>query len=355
MTPLRAVRAALSAAVLITMISTAVAIDGSGAGAATAYAPLNRPGPALSVPLATLRAALTCSGDLAHSPLEPVLLNPATGVTPAQNFSWNYERAFTAENRAWCAITMLYDTLGDIQTSGEYLVYAIRTMHAAAHRRVAVLGHSQGGMSMRWALRFWPDTRGMVDDVIGLAGTNHGTTVSSPCAVGVTRCLPADWQQSSGSAFIAALNSGAETFAGISYTEIFTRTDEVVQPSATDASATSALHTGAGAITNVATQDICPLDLDEHLTVGTIDPVAYALALDALDHRGPAQPSRINRGVCFQLYQPGVNPLNVAMYLQLLAGAPGLLSVSLADVNLVGAPEVPAEPALRCYVFAAGC
>jgi hypothetical protein len=43
------------------------------------------------------------------------------------------------------------------------------------------------------------------------------------------------------------------------------------------------------------------------------------------------------------------------MYLQILAGAPGLLSVSLPDVNLVGAPEVPAEPALRCYVLAVGC
>ncbi|MDT4903343.1 MAG: hypothetical protein QOH52_1359, partial [Pseudonocardiales bacterium] len=47
--------------------------------------------------------------------------------------------------------------------------------------------------------------------------------------------------------------------------------------------------------------------------------------------------------------------LNVNMYLQILAGAPGLLSVSLPDVNLVGAPEVPAEPALRCYVLAVGC
>jgi hypothetical protein len=340
-------------AALILLASTVV--GATAAGAAVGYAPLDRPGPALTVPTATLQAALKCSGDLTAGGLEPVLLNPATGVTPDQNYSWNYERAFTAQHRAWCAVTMPHHTLDDIQTAGEYLVHSIRTMYAAAHRRIAILGHSQGGMSMRWALRFWPDTRAMVDDVIGLAGTNHGTRIGGNCNPGYTSCPPAVWQQSTKSAFVAALNSGAETFAGVSYTEVFTHTDEVVQPNLTPATATSALHTGAGAVTNIATQTICPLDLYEHLGIGTIDPVAYALVIDALNHAGPAVPGRVSRGVCFSLYQPGVNPLNVQNYLQVLAGAPGLLSVSLPDFNLVGAPEVAAEPALRCYVYAAGC
>ncbi|HKC29666.1 MAG TPA: hypothetical protein VKB75_16745 [Jatrophihabitans sp.] len=331
------------------------ALGGSPAGAAGGFAPLNRPGPALQVPVATLRAALHCHGSLAGGSLEPVLLNPATGVRPEQNYSWNYERAFDAQHRPWCALTMPYNTLGDIQTAGEYLVYAIRTMHARADRRIAVMGHSQGGMSMRWALRFWPDTRAMVDDVIGMAGSNHGTTLAAFCRRHVVSCPPADWQQGRDSQFIAALNSGVETFRGISYTEIFTHTDEVVQPNRTDAVSSSALHTGAGVITNVSTQDICPLDLDEHLAVGTVDPVTYALVMDALTHHGPAEPGWINRAVCRQVYQPGVDPANAQTYLQTLAAAPGLLSVSTPDFNLVGAPEVKQEPALRCYVYAAGC
>jgi hypothetical protein len=117
----------------------------------------------------------------------------------------------------------------------------------------------------------------------------------------------------------------------------------------------SSLRTGQGAITNVATQDICPLDLDEHLAIGTIDPVAYALVIDALTHRGPSAPRRISRSVCFEFAQPGVDPLNVQNYLEILAAAPGLLSVSTPDFNLIGAPEVASEPRLRCYVFAAGC
>lgn len=336
------------------LLASAV-VSGDPAGAAIAYAPLNRPGPALSVPTAALQAALKCSGDLAAGPLEPVLLNPATGVTPEENYSWNYERAFTAQHRPWCAITMPDHTVGDIQIAGEYLVHAIRTMHAAAHRRIAIVGHSQGGMSMRWALRFWPDTRAMVDDVVGMAGTNHGTRILGACYAGLTKCPPADWQQSTESAFITALNSGAETFAGISYTEIYTHVDEVVQPNLTAASSTSALRTGSGAISNVATQDICPLDLYEHLTIGTIDPVAYALVMDALNHAGPAVPSRISRAVCLQVYQPGVDPLNAQNLLQMLSAAPGLLSVSVPDVNLIGAPEVAGEPPLRCYALASGC
>ncbi|HET7325777.1 MAG TPA: lipase [Nocardioidaceae bacterium] len=317
------------------------------------FAPLDRPGPALSVPRTALRAALDCHGRLRGSDLEPVLLNPATGVTPKQNYAWNYERAFDAQGRPWCALTMPHHTLGDIQTAGEYLVFGIRTMYHRAGRRIAVMGHSQGGMSMRWALRFWPDTRPMVDDVIGMAGSNHGTTALQSCRPGLTRCTPAVWQQLAGSDFLRALNSRTETFPSISYTEVYTHTDEVVQPNSA-AQSSSSLTPGPN-VTNVATQEVCPLDTYEHLAVGTVDPVAYALAMDALDHRGPARISRIDPAVCGRVYQPGVNPLNARMYLRILRAAPTLASVALPYVNPVGAPEVPREPELRCYVYAAGC
>jgi hypothetical protein len=349
-------RRILSSVLFVAGVLAAAVVSGAPVGASTgAFAPLDRPGPPLDVPHSRLAAALHCSGNFRANTLEPVLLSPATGVTAAENYSWNYERAFTAQHRPWCAVTMPYDTLGDIQTAGEYLVYAIRTEHAMAHRRIAVMGHSQGGMSMRWALRFWPDTRALVDDVIGMAGSNHGTTNVGACLAGRTRCPPADWQQGASANFVKALNSGAETFAGISYTEVYTHTDEVVQPNSSAANSSSSLHTGAGWIANIATQQICPLDLDEHLLVGTVDPVTYALVMDALDHPGPADPARIGPAVCLRLYQPGVNPLDVNMYLQLLAAAPGLLGVAVPDVNAVGAPEVAGEPPLRCYVYAAGC
>jgi pimeloyl-ACP methyl ester carboxylesterase len=317
------------------------------------YAPLDQPGPPLSVPIAKLKAALQCEPGVTHAKVEPVLLNPATGVTAEQNYSWNWEPALDKLGIPWCTYTAPHSTLDNIETSGEYLVYAIRTMHALADRRIAIMGHSQGGMSMRWALRFWPDTRPMVDDVIGFSGSNHGTTVLSPslCAAG---CPPADWQQLAAANFIGALNSRAETFPGISYTEVYTHTDEVVQPNS-GANASAALHTGGGAITNVATQDVCPSDVYEHLEIGTVDPVAYALAIDALTHAGPADVARIPKSVCSQVVMPGINPANAQTILQVLAALPGLGSVTVGPLAgaTTGAPVVKAEPPLQCYVFAA--
>jgi triacylglycerol esterase/lipase EstA (alpha/beta hydrolase family) len=321
------------------------------AAADPVFAPLDQPGPPLSVPQAKLDASLQCSAGVRNATVEPVLLNPATGVTPEQNYSWNWEPALDQLHIPWCAYTAPHNTLDDIQISGEYLVYNIRKMYAMAGRRIAVMGHSQGGMSMRWPLRFWPDTRSMVDDVIGFSGSNHGTTVQPPggCSSG---CPPADWQQFAGSNFIKAINSYAETFPGISYTEVYTHTDEVVQPANNNQDASAALHTGGGQITNIATQDICPLDTNEHNQIGTVDNVAYSLAVDALTHPGPADPSRLDPAtVCSRPSMPGVNPANANMWLQILQTAPGLIAVA-SPVNLVGAPEATQEPPLKCYVFA---
>jgi triacylglycerol esterase/lipase EstA (alpha/beta hydrolase family) len=343
-------RAVLAGTVLLGLGTAA-----SSQAAASPYAPLNRPGPKLSVPAKDLAAALHCEGDFRHGSLEPVLLSPGTSATPKQNFSWNYERAFNAQHRPWCDLTMPHHTLGDVQVAGEYLVYGIRTMHRMSGRRIAVLGHSQGGMSMRWALRFWPDTRPLVDDIIGMAPTNHGTTAGGGCMAGRTSCPPANWQQGATSHFIAALNSLAETFRGISYTNVFTHTDEEVKPSDSPATASSALHTGGGAITNVAVQDLCPADVYEHNFNGTVDPVTYGLVLDALNHKGPAVPARVPSSVCSQVYQPGIDPANPENYLQPVQLLPAIAGIIVPGVNLVGAPETDDEPPLLCYVFARRC
>jgi hypothetical protein len=315
------------------------------------FAPVDRAGPAL-----TQKAALDCSPGVDRAARAPVLLNPATGVTVEENYGWNWERSLTAAGIPWCAYDAPQHTLGDIQTSGELLVDAIRTMHARAGRRIAIMGHSQGGMSMRWALRFWPDTRAMVDDVIGFAGSNHGTTLGnrSGCAQS-PGCPAASLQQAADAEFIKALNSRQETFSGVSYTNVYTHNDEVVMPS-TGPAPSSALRTGDGAITNVATQDVCPAEVFEHLLVGTVSPSAYALAIDALSHPGPADPARVDRAVCAQLYQPGVDPASASTYTTALSAAPGLLSVPIPGVVLVeGVERLRAEPPLRCYVLAAGC
>jgi hypothetical protein len=341
---------------VVTCVCLVALLIPAAAGATRPFAPLNQPGPPLSVPRAKLKAALKCERSVSNARVEPVLLNPATGVTARENYSWNWEPALRKLGIPWCAYTAPHNALGNIETSGEYLVYAIRTMYRMAHRPIAVMGHSQGGMSMRWALRFWPDTRPMVKDVIGFAGSNHGTTVANKQFCGTLGCAPASWQQLSTAHFIKALNSYAETFAGISYTEVYTHTDEVVQPNSgpKPSQCSSCLYTGKGKITNVATQQLCPTDVYEHLGVGTVDPVAYALGVSALRRRGPAHPGQIPNSVCSQVFMPGVNPANVNTELEVLKAAPGLLAVAVGPVaKAFGVPALHHEPPLACYVFAA--
>ena len=152
--------------------------------------------------------------------------------------------------------------MGDIQVRGERIVYAIRRMHRISGRRITVYGHSQGGMVGRWALRFWPDTRAMVADLVGAAPSNHGTDAArSICGGG---CAPSFWQQRSDSDFTSALNSRAETFRGVAYTSIYSHLDEVVVPNSDETGQLLASHR-ARRDPNVAVQEICPGDLSEHL------------------------------------------------------------------------------------------
>ena len=307
------------------------------------FAPLDQAGPVLDVPATKLAASLACVGSLAPAAHTPVLLVPGTDTIPSVDFSWNYERDFAAGNVPYCTVTLPDSATNDIQIAGEYVVSAIRTMYAQTGAKIDVVGWSQGGMVPRWALRFWPDTRAMVDDVVGLAPSNHGTVVADTACR--TTCTAANWQQRSqpNSHFMQALNSYAETFAGISYTNVYSHTDEVVQPNA-DASGSSSLHTGNGSIANVGVQDVCPADVADHFATGTYDAVAYAIANDALAHAGPAVASRIPATVCAQAYQPGVDPATFATDDATLVGYVGQHANDSASL--------PAEPPLAAYVFA---
>jgi hypothetical protein len=85
---------------------------------------------------------------------------------------------------------------------------------------------------------------------------------------------PACRQQKAGSAFLQQLNAGGDTVAGVTYTVIQTRYDEVVTPY------TSAFLSGAE-VTNILLQDQDPTSRAEHVTI-PYDPLALADVLAAL-------------------------------------------------------------------------
>lgn len=318
-----------------------------GLGGSVTAAWADDAGPALRVSEQDLARSLVCDGDPAGSEQAPVLLIPGTTLTPRE-FSWNYAPAFRAQGRPFCTVELPGNAMGDIPTAAEYVVSAIRTMSDRADRPVDVVGHSQGGMITRWALKFWPDTRSDVDDVVGLAPSNHGTIVTGP--VCVPGCAPAIRQPAADSRFIAALNEGGETYDSVDYTVAYTELDEVVFPNLgplpvlPDAAPppSSPLRDGGDNVANVSLQSVCPAHPADHLTTGTSDPVVYALVVDALDHDGPADPSRIDRSVCGQLLAPGVDPLTFpADFAELGVTVAGALATY---------PRVSAEPALPDYV-----
>jgi triacylglycerol esterase/lipase EstA (alpha/beta hydrolase family) len=295
--------------------------------------------PPLTVPRAQLAAALSCPAAFVHPARAPVLLVHGTGLTASESWSWNYANVLPGEGFDTCMVTLPDDALGDIQVSTQYVVYAVQHIAALTGRRVDVITHSQGGMEGRWAVRWWPSVRAEVDDMILLASPNHGIYAADACAAS-GNCWPAVWQMAEGAHFIHALNSGSEAPGSISYTNVYSLTDELVEPSST------VPLSPAPNVANVAVQSICPGRFVHH--AGLLeDAVAHALVLDALTHAGPASPARIDPvSVCTQALMPGVSAADAAGGNAILYGD----AVQAFSAH----PGVTSEPPLAPYAAGAG-
>jgi len=286
------------------------------------------PGPKLRTPAKRLGAALTCPKRFTHPAHEPVLLVHGTATDSEDSWSWNYGKVLPELGYDTCWVDIPGRELGDIQTSSEYVVYAIRRMAKRSGRKVDVIGHSQGTLEPRWAIRWWPDVARSVDDDVSLAGPHHGVNAAdSLCATGA--CPPAVWQMRSNSNLLRALNAGDETWGSVSYTAIASQTDELVQPYST-----ASLD---GAV-NLLIQDYCPGRPIHH--AGQLeDAVVFRWVMSALSRPGPADPAAVQPQNCLELTLPGAgNPVagNAALY--------GNAAVALATGPFTGS-----EPPLRPY------
>lgn len=188
--------------------------------------------------------------------------------------------------RGYCVRIFRYgaDGTGDIVASADQLksfVDALRARTGAG--RVALVGHSEGGLVARYYVRFLGGAD-HVDDLVGLSPSNHGT--NNPLALGgaLLGCTACEQQLAWGSSLLLRVNAGDETPGPVDYTSIQTRYDEVVIPY------TSAFLSGPPArVTNVTLQADCPDDLSGHLDT-PVDPVAVQWVLNALGRPGPASP-----------------------------------------------------------------
>jgi len=293
-------------------------------------------GPALETDIATLDASVTCPDAFEHPDRDAVLLVHGTGTTSEESWPWSLGTVLPAAGYDVCTVDLPERALVDQQRSAEHVVHAVRVVRdrlaaAGSDRRVDVIGHSQGTLEPRWALRWWPDVRAAVDELVQLAPPNQGTSSAEGlCRLG--SCSPAAWQMVPGSAYLTALNTADPVPAEVDITAVVSLTDDLVQP----APAASALP-GA---TLVVLQDLCPGRYVGHVQL-LADAVAVAVVLDALEADGPADRARIDPAVCAELTAPGTDPVTVtAASTQVYANGAAALAQG---------PQAAEEPPLRAY------
>lgn len=189
--------------------------------------------------------------------------------------------SYTLVSEGFCVFALDYGNraTGPVEESAAELeVFVDQVLAATGAARVAMVGHSQGGMMPRYYIKYLGGAT-KVEDLVGLAPSNHGTTVGEAfgSGVGCTSCE----QQMSGSDFLTALNNPDETPGEVDYTQVVTEYDEVVVPY------TSGFLAPDAQSANITLQDRCPANTAEHLTIPT-DRQAIAWVLDAFTRAGPA-------------------------------------------------------------------
>lgn len=242
----------------------------------------------------------------------PLVLLHGTFLNPAEQ--WPIGGPYFAD-LGYCVFELDYGQydgiplvhgIAPIEQSGRQLsAYVDRVLAATGANQVDIVGHSQGGGALpRYYLKFLGGAP-KVHTLVGIAPTNHGGTASGlftvaqqiPGATSVigTAC-PACVEQFVGSAFNRRLDAGEDTVPGVQYTTIVTRNDELVTPY------TNQFLNGPD-VHNVVVQDLCPLDVPDHVLVGTVDGVAFHEAANALD------PAEATPTTCADLLTGPVGPL----------------------------------------------
>lgn len=283
--------------------------------------------PVLTEPRSELAAATHC--DLAGATRRTVLLVHGTGSTPEEAWGWNYSIALRDLGYGVCTVTLPKRATVYLGRSAQYVAYAARVAYRHSDRKIAIMGHSQGGLLAAWVVRFWPDVARHTADLISLAGPVRGTQLANTlCAAG--ECSTISWQHRRGSRFVRAFNR-APAPRGVAQTSIGTLQDEIVfpQPQA------STLSGG----TTIMVQSLCPVRLVDHGLM-LADAAVYRLVLDALQHRSPAKVERVDRSVCSQTTLPGADPTGSVGFANTLVG----LMLGLFDATQWVAAE-PAPPA----------
>ncbi len=307
--------------------------------------------PAFETEQSVLDAGLICSG-FNNPDKPPVLLVHGTFTYGWEQYDWSYGPVLESMGFDVCTVTYQDRGLGDLQISAEFVVNALRRIHTESGRKVAMIGHSQGALMPRWALKWWPSAREAVGDFVLQAGPNHGTN-GGPSAglfyegLGSLTGTPSSfYQMAAESNFLTAVNADDETPGDIEYTNIYTQFDELVQPVTPIPTAALDWEKANPKVSNILLQDICPLLITDHVTIGLTDMATFLLTLDAILNPGPADVERAG-GTDALCNAISVLP-GISLSPDALSAFPGMLSMEI-EAGLFDLHLTNAEPPLKTY------
>jgi triacylglycerol lipase len=245
----------------------------------------------------------SCKPSAAH-PTPVVLVH---GLLATMQDNWNTISPLLAD-RGYCVFALTYGSEGGNpyfgglvameQSAAELGALVTRVLAATGAARVDLVGHSEGTVMPRYWMEFLGGAR-FVDRYVMLTPIWHGTQfygaatiqqLGSELVPGFTLLEAQLFAQTcgscpeflTGSPFLRKLDAAGTALAGVTYTDIMTRYDELVIPYTSG-------NLVAPNVTNIVLQNQCPVDDSDHLTVA-FDPTAAQDVLNALD---PAHASRV--------------------------------------------------------------
>jgi triacylglycerol esterase/lipase EstA (alpha/beta hydrolase family) len=237
----------------------------------------------------------SCHPTAAHP--RPVVL--VHGLFADMTDNWQTMSPLLA-NHGYCVFALTYGEtssppapgieLGGLATmeasAGQLAAFVDRVLAATGARTVDIVGHSEGATMPDYYLEYLGGAR-KVSHYVGVSGVKHGTTLhgigtfasafeslfpgtADPIAGSCGSCS----EFLVGSDYVRAIEARAPV-AGVTYTNISTRYDELVSPY------TSSFLSGPN-VTNITLQDHCALDLSDHLSIIS-SPITGQYILNALD------------------------------------------------------------------------
>jgi triacylglycerol lipase len=237
----------------------------------------------------------SCRPSAAHP--RPVVL--VHGLFANMTDNWQTMSPLLA-NHGYCVFALTYGQtsappvpgaefggLTTMEASAEQLSAFVDQVRAAtAARKVDIVGHSEGATMPDYYLEYLGGGA-KVARYVGVSGVKHGTTLHGigTLVTAIESLFPAAPDPTAGSCqscseflvgsdYIRKIEARAPV-AGVTYTNISTRYDELVSPY------TSSFLTGRN-VTNITLQEHCMLDFSDHLSIIS-SPITGQYILNALD------------------------------------------------------------------------